>query len=58
MILRFLLVTFAALSCAAVAQVGGPRTLAETRTSFPALKIDLTPDELRWLNLETNGPPK
>ncbi len=30
----------------------GPRTLAETRTSLPALEIVLTPDELRWLNLE------
>lgn len=30
----------------------GPRTLAETRTSFPALTIELTPQELRWLNLE------
>ena len=31
MIVRFLLVAFAALSCAAVAQVGGPRTLAELK---------------------------
>jgi predicted dehydrogenase/aryl-alcohol dehydrogenase-like predicted oxidoreductase len=30
----------------------GPRTPAETRTSLPALDIDLAPDELRWLNLE------
>jgi len=30
----------------------GPRTLAETRTSLPALDIDLSPEELRWLNLE------
>jgi predicted dehydrogenase/aryl-alcohol dehydrogenase-like predicted oxidoreductase len=30
----------------------GPRTLAETRTSLPALDIALTPDELRWLNVE------
>lgn len=30
----------------------GPRLLAETRTSLPALAIDLTADELRWLNLE------
>lgn len=30
----------------------GPRTLAETRTSLRALDIELTPDELRWLNLE------
>jgi aryl-alcohol dehydrogenase-like predicted oxidoreductase len=30
----------------------GPRLLAETRTSFPALTIELTPEDLRWLNLE------
>ncbi len=30
----------------------GPRTLAETRTSFPALSIELSPEEVRWLNLE------
>ena len=30
----------------------GPRALAETRTSLPALDIALTPEELRWLNLE------
>lgn len=30
----------------------GPRTLAETRTSLPALAIALTPEELRSLNLE------
>ncbi|MDP9379178.1 MAG: aldo/keto reductase [Chloroflexota bacterium] len=30
----------------------GPRALSETRTSLTALDIDLTPDELRWLNLE------
>ncbi len=30
----------------------GPRTLAELRTSLPALGITLTPDEVRWLNLE------
>ena len=30
----------------------GPRTLSETRTSLPALSIELTPDEVRWLNLE------
>jgi len=30
----------------------GPRTLAETRISFQALQIKLTPQELRWLNLE------
>lgn len=30
----------------------GPRTLAETRTTWPALTVALTPAELRWLNLE------
>src|SRR5439155_8393564 len=30
----------------------GPRQLSETRTSFAALGIDLSQDELRWLNLE------
>jgi aryl-alcohol dehydrogenase-like predicted oxidoreductase len=30
----------------------GPRQLSETRTSFAALSIDLTPAELRWLNFE------
>ena len=30
----------------------GPRTLSETRTSLPGLTVDLTPDEVRWLNLE------
>jgi len=30
----------------------GPRALSETRTSFPSLTIELTPEELRWLNLE------
>jgi predicted dehydrogenase/aryl-alcohol dehydrogenase-like predicted oxidoreductase len=30
----------------------GPRQLSETRTSFQALAITLTPEELRWLNLE------
>jgi aryl-alcohol dehydrogenase-like predicted oxidoreductase len=29
----------------------GPRALAETRSSFDALTIDLTPDEVRWLDL-------
>ena len=33
----------------------GPRALAETRTSFPALDIELTPEEVRWLNLETES---
>ena len=30
----------------------GPRTLAETRTSIQALDVELTPQDLRWLNLE------
>lgn len=30
----------------------GPRSLAETRTSLGALAVRLTPDEVRWLNLE------
>ena len=30
----------------------GPRALRETRTSLPALDIELTAAELRWLNLE------
>lgn len=30
----------------------GPRLLSEIRTSFAALTIELTPAELRWLNLE------
>jgi predicted dehydrogenase/aryl-alcohol dehydrogenase-like predicted oxidoreductase len=30
----------------------GPRQLSETRTSFQALAITLSPEELRWLNLE------
>jgi predicted dehydrogenase/aryl-alcohol dehydrogenase-like predicted oxidoreductase len=30
----------------------GPRLLSETRTSLPALDINLSPDELKWLNLE------
>jgi predicted dehydrogenase/aryl-alcohol dehydrogenase-like predicted oxidoreductase len=30
----------------------GPRTLSETRTSWPALEIELSPTELRWLNIE------
>ena len=29
----------------------GPRFLSETRTSFPALDIELTPKEVKWLNL-------
>ena len=30
----------------------GPRTLAELRTSLPALDVALTPDDVKWLNLE------
>jgi aryl-alcohol dehydrogenase-like predicted oxidoreductase len=30
----------------------GPRVLSETRTSWPALDVELDPRELRWLNLE------
>jgi predicted dehydrogenase/aryl-alcohol dehydrogenase-like predicted oxidoreductase len=30
----------------------GPRTLEETRTSLPALTLELSPEELAWLNLE------
>lgn len=30
----------------------GPRLLSETRTSFEALKLELSPQQLRWLNLE------
>lgn len=30
----------------------GPRALSETKTSFEALTIELTQDELKWLNLE------
>jgi len=30
----------------------GPRQLSETRTSFQALDVQLTPDEVKWLNLE------
>jgi predicted dehydrogenase/aryl-alcohol dehydrogenase-like predicted oxidoreductase len=31
----------------------GPETLAQTCTAIPALDIALTPNEVRWLNLET-----
>jgi aryl-alcohol dehydrogenase-like predicted oxidoreductase len=31
----------------------GPRLLEETRTSFPALEVELTPEEVKWLNLES-----
>ncbi|MBW3625452.1 MAG: aldo/keto reductase [Armatimonadetes bacterium] len=30
----------------------GPRTLTEMRTTFEALEVELTPEEIRWLNLE------
>lgn len=30
----------------------GPRLLSETRSSFAALDLELTPEEVRWLNLE------
>jgi aryl-alcohol dehydrogenase-like predicted oxidoreductase len=30
----------------------GPRQLSETRTSLPALDVELSPDDLAWLNLE------
>jgi predicted dehydrogenase/aryl-alcohol dehydrogenase-like predicted oxidoreductase len=29
----------------------GPRALAETRSSIDALRVELTPDEVRWLDL-------
>ena len=32
----------------------GPRQLSETRTSFPALEIDLSEQEVKWLNLEVD----
>ena len=35
----------------------GPRTLEELRTSLPALNIELTEDELAWLNLEAATQP-
>ena len=31
----------------------GPRTLHETHTSLPGLAVTLSPDELKWLNLES-----
>ncbi|MCX5659968.1 MAG: aldo/keto reductase [Planctomycetota bacterium] len=31
----------------------GPRTLEETRTTWPALDVELTADEVKWLNLES-----
>jgi aryl-alcohol dehydrogenase-like predicted oxidoreductase len=34
----------------------GPRTLEETRSSMAALEIQLTKQQIRWLNLETDRP--
>jgi len=33
----------------------GPRSLAETRSSLGALAVTLSPDDVRWLNLEAEG---
>jgi predicted dehydrogenase/aryl-alcohol dehydrogenase-like predicted oxidoreductase len=33
----------------------GPRTLEELRTSLPALDVELTPQQVKWLNLEENA---
>ena len=33
----------------------GPRLLEETRTSLPGLDVELSPAELRFLNLESNS---
>jgi len=30
----------------------GPRQVSETRTSMPGLDVELSPEEVRWLNLE------
>jgi aryl-alcohol dehydrogenase-like predicted oxidoreductase len=32
----------------------GPRMLSETRTSLPALQVELSPVEIKWLNLEAD----
>jgi predicted dehydrogenase/aryl-alcohol dehydrogenase-like predicted oxidoreductase len=32
----------------------GPQKLSELRTTLPALSVTLTPEEMRWLNLETD----
>lgn len=32
----------------------GPRTLGETRSSIPGVNLTLTPDELRWLDLDSS----
>ena len=34
----------------------GPRALRETHTSLAALDVSLTPNELAWLNLDTDQP--
>ncbi len=34
----------------------GPRTLEETATTMPALALTLTPQELKYLNLEADSP--
>jgi aryl-alcohol dehydrogenase-like predicted oxidoreductase len=39
-------------SCALI----GPRSLAELRTSLPALALELTPQELDWLDLRADQP--
>ena len=33
----------------------GPRTLEEVRTSLPGLTVELTPEEVAWLNLERDS---
>lgn len=33
----------------------GPQTIEQSREALPALRIELTPVELRWLNLETDA---
>ncbi len=62
MTVRFLLVAFAALSCAAVAQVGGPRTLAELkadvqeradRNAYPVSGLDAAEVREALGNLKT-----
>jgi aryl-alcohol dehydrogenase-like predicted oxidoreductase len=37
-----------------LAQPFGPRQVSETRTSFDALGLELSPEEVRWLNLEAS----
>lgn len=36
----------------------GPRSIAETESSLPGLDINLTPSDLRWLNLEDERSAK